>query len=63
MRAESLHRVVIQTLLETQELMNAARSQCVAQQLQLRSTEGPTETALKKKIKEETGAGMAHQVQ
>ncbi len=39
MRAESLRRVVSQTLLETQELMNAARSQCEAQQLQLRGTE------------------------
>lgn len=35
MRAESLCRVVSQILLEIQELMNAARSQCVAQQLQL----------------------------
>lgn len=37
MRAESLCRAVSQTLVETQELMNAARSQCVAQQLQLYS--------------------------
>lgn len=37
MRAESLCRAVSQTLVETQELMNAARSQSVAQQLQLHS--------------------------
>lgn len=33
MRAESLRRVVSQTLVETEELMKAARSQCVSQQL------------------------------
>lgn len=38
MRAESLRRAVSQTRVETQALMNAARSQCVAQQLQLHST-------------------------
>lgn len=50
MRTESLHRVVSQTLPETLELMNAARSQCEAQQLLLHSTHYPTEAALKKKI-------------
>lgn len=50
MRAESLHRAVSQTLVERQELMNAARSQCVAQQLQLHSTHYLTEAALKARI-------------
>lgn len=63
MRAESLRRVVNQILLETQELMNAARSQCVAQQLQLNSPGYPTEAALKRKIKGKKAARMAHQVQ
>lgn len=53
MRTESLCSAVSQILLEAQELMNAARSQCVAQQLQLYSTHYLTETALKMKIKEE----------
>ncbi len=51
MRAESLRRAVSQTLVETQELMNAARSQCMAQQLQLHSTDFLTEAALRRKIK------------
>lgn len=63
MRAESLRGVVSQTLLETQELMNAARSQCVAQQLQLHGTDDSTEAALKEKKLKEKEAGMAHQVQ
>lgn len=53
MRTESLCSAVSQILLEAQELMNAARSQCVAQQLQLYSTHYLTETALKMEIKEE----------
>lgn len=59
MRTESLCSAVSQILLEAQELMNAARSQCVAQQLQLHSTHYLTDTAPKMKIRGGTEAGMA----
>ena len=49
-QAKSLHRVVGKTLLETQDLMNAARSQCVAQQLTAQQ-HYPAEAVLKRKIK------------
>lgn len=52
MCAENLGRALGQTLAEMLELMNAVRSQCVAQQLQLNNTHthAHTSTPLKKKI-------------
>lgn len=63
MCAENLGRALGQTLAETLELMNAVRSQCVAQQLQLNNTHTSTHLNLTEEENHGEKAGMTHLVQ